>query len=180
MKYTTEITIDIPREEFVKKLDNAENMKHWQRGLVGYQYLSNTQGQEGSKMELRYKMGKRDMVLIETIIKKSLPEEMHLTYDTKGAHNIQKNYFKDLDGKSTQWISESEFQFSGFMMKVMAFLMPGAFKKTILKNMRKISRLSPKMAYRSPNIKKNRTLNRKIKFIWDFQGGDRQKNRRTP
>ena len=133
MKYTTEITIDLPRKEFIKKLDNPENMKHWQRGLVGYKQLSGTPGDEGAKMELQYKMGKRELVMVETIIKRNLPYEFHTTYDTKGVHNIQKNYFNDIDEHSTKWISESEFQFSGFMMKVMGFLMPGAFKKQSLK-----------------------------------------------
>ena len=129
MKYTSEITVEIPRDEFVRKLDNPENMKHWQKGLKSYKMLSGPPGQEGSKMELHYQMGKRELVLVETIIKNNLPYEFHATYDAKGAHNIQKNFFKDQDGKSTLWISESEFQFSGIFMKLMAFFMPGAFKK---------------------------------------------------
>lgn len=128
MKYTTEIVIDLPRDEFIKKLDNPENMKHWMRGLVSYEHLSADPGKEGAQMNMKFKMGKRDMEMVETIIKKNLPEEFHNTYDTKGVHNIQKNYFKEEDGK-TRWISESEFQFEGFGMKLMAFLMPGAFKK---------------------------------------------------
>lgn len=132
MKYTTEITIDLPRDEFIKKLDNPENMKHWQRGLVDYEHLSENPVVEGAQMTLKYKMGKREFEMVETIIKRNLPEEFHTTYDTKGVHNIQKNYFKEEDGK-TRWISESEFQFSGFGMKVMAFLMPGAFKKQSMK-----------------------------------------------
>ncbi|MDC6367715.1 MULTISPECIES: SRPBCC family protein [Flavobacteriaceae] len=128
MKYTTQITIDIPRNEFLKKLEDPENMKHWQRGLVKYEQISGEPGKEGAQMSLSYKMGKREMDLVETIIKNNFPEEFHATYDTKGVHNIQKNYFKEVDGK-TVWTSESEFQFSGFGMKLMAFLMPGAFKK---------------------------------------------------
>ncbi|NJB70594.1 hypothetical protein GGR42_001056 [Saonia flava] len=129
MKYTTEIIVNLPREEFIKKLDNADNMKHWQRGLVKYELLSGSAGQEGARMSLDYKMGKREMSLIETIIKRNFPEEFHATYDTKGVHNIQKNYFEEVDANTTKWISKSEFQFSSFMMKAMGFLMPGAFKK---------------------------------------------------
>ena len=132
MKYTTEITVDLPRGEFMKKFDNAENMKHWQKGLKSYKVLSGPPGQEGSKMELQFQMGKRELVMVETIITNNLPYEFHVTYDAKGAHNIQKNFFKDLDGQSTLWISESEFQFSGIFMKLMALLMPGAFKKQTL------------------------------------------------
>ncbi|MEX0362496.1 SRPBCC family protein [Flagellimonas sp.] len=132
MKYTCEITIDLPRDAFIEKLDNPDNMKHWQRGLLGYEHLSDKPGTEGSQMSLRYKMGKREFEMVETILKRNLPDEFHMTYDTKGVHNIQKNYFKEVDGK-TLWVSESEFQFSGFGMKLMAFLMPGAFKKQSLK-----------------------------------------------
>lgn len=104
-------------------------MKHWQKGLKSYEFLSGTPGKEGSKMELHYLMGKRQVVMVETIIKSNLPYEFHATYDAKGVHNIQMNYFKDIDGKQTVWVSESEFQFSGIFMKLMALLMPGAFKK---------------------------------------------------
>jgi len=134
MKYTTEIVVDVPREEFIKKMDDPDNMKHWQQGLIGYEQLSASPGQEGSRMSLSYEMGKRKMDLVETIIKKDLPEEIHMTYETKGVHNIQKNYFKE-EGEKTRWVSESEFQFSGFGMKLMGFLMPGAFKKQSLKYM---------------------------------------------
>nr|WP_288934127.1 SRPBCC family protein [uncultured Allomuricauda sp.] len=134
MKYTTEIVVDVPREEFIKKMDDPENMKHWQQGLIGYEQLSTNPGQEGARMSLSYKMGKREMNLVETIIKRNLPDELYMTYDTKGVHNIQKNYFKE-EGDKTRWVSETEFQFSGFGMKLMAFFMPSAFKKQSLKYM---------------------------------------------
>ena len=128
MKYTTEVLIDLPLDEFIKKLDNPENMKHWMRGLVSYEHISGDPGTEGARMNMKFKMGKRNMEMVETILKRNMPEEFHATYDAKGVHNIQKNYFKEENGK-TRWISESEFQFEGLGMKLMAFLMPGAFKK---------------------------------------------------
>lgn len=33
MKYPSELIIDLPREEVIKKLDNPENMKYWQKGI---------------------------------------------------------------------------------------------------------------------------------------------------
>lgn len=130
MKYTVETIIDLPREEVIKKMDNPENMKHWQRGLIRYKLLNeNDPKAEGAQMELEYKMGKREMVMIETILKNNFPSEFHASYDAKNVHNIQKNYFEAIDKNTTKWRSESEFQFSGFMMKTMGALMPGAFKK---------------------------------------------------
>ncbi|MCX2720141.1 SRPBCC family protein [Lentiprolixibacter aurantiacus] len=136
MKYTSEIIVDVPRTVFIEKLDNPENMVHWQRGLVKYKPLSSNPGEEGAQMELHYKMGKRELVMIETILKRNLPDEMHATYDAKGVHNIQHNYFEIVSPTQTRWRSESEFQFSGFFMKFMAFLMPGAFKKQSMKYLR--------------------------------------------
>lgn len=129
MKYTTEVIIDLPREEVIKKLDNADNMKYWQRGLKNYEFLEGTPGKEGAKMKLEYLMGKREVTLTETITKNTFPTEFHANYDTKGVHNIQRNFFHEVDGNKTKWVSESEFQFAGFGMKLMGWLMPGAFKK---------------------------------------------------
>jgi len=133
MKYTSEIIIDLPREEVIRKLDKAENMKHLQRGLISFKHLEGTPGKENAKTELAYKMGKRDVVLVETIIKNNFPDELYANYDTKGVHNVQRNFFHEIAPDKTKWVSESEFQFAGFGMKVMGFLMPGAFKKQSLK-----------------------------------------------
>ncbi|MEM9077392.1 MAG: SRPBCC family protein [Bacteroidota bacterium] len=132
MKYISEITVDIPRKDFVEKLDNPENMKHWQKGLVSYELLSQNPGKDGSQMRLSYKMGKRDLEMVETIIANKLPDSMHAMYETNGVKNIQKNSFVEEDGK-TKWVSENEFQFSGLGLKLMGFLMPGMFKKQTMK-----------------------------------------------
>ena len=94
MEYSTEIIIDKPREEVIRKIDSLDNLKHWQHGLIKAEQLSGKLGAEGSKMELHYKMGKRELILIETILKRELPNKLYATYDTKGVHNIQKNYFQ--------------------------------------------------------------------------------------
>lgn len=39
MKYTNEIQIDVPRDRMIELLDDAENMKHWQKGLVNYEFI---------------------------------------------------------------------------------------------------------------------------------------------
>ncbi len=129
MKYRTEITVNLPLAKFIEKLDKPENMQHWQKGLTGYNLLSGTPGSEGAQMELHYTLGKRKMVLIETIIKRNLPHEFHATYDTKGVHNIQKNYFKEVDAHTTHWVSDTELKFSGVFLKLMALFAPGVFKK---------------------------------------------------
>ena len=129
MKYTTKVVINKPRAEVIDKLDSLENMKHWQRGLEQAIPLEGTPGQQGATMKLVYATGKRKMEMIETITKRNLPEEFHATYKAKGVFNVLHNYFKELEPEKTEWISESEFQFKGLGMKLIGFLMPGAFKK---------------------------------------------------
>ena len=128
MEYTLEIEIKLPRNEVVEKFDNPENMKHWQKGFVSMEHLGGEKGKTGATSKLIYKMGKREIEMIETITLIDLPEAFHLTFDAKNVYNIQENYFEELPSGDTKWISKNEFKFSGFM-KFMAFLMPGAFKK---------------------------------------------------
>lgn len=128
MKYTNETIINLPRARVIELFDSFENMKIW-ANCSSYEHLSGTPGEVGAKTKMEYTMGKRKMTMIETITKKNLPDEFNGTYETDGAFNIVNNRFIELDGGKTHWISESEFQFSNFFMKLMGKLMPGAFKK---------------------------------------------------
>lgn len=129
LNYTTEVDIARSRERVVELLEDSDNFKHWQRGLISLQTLSGEAGAEGSQREFEFQMGKHHLVMVETMIAKTLPESYSVTYDAKGVHNIQKNYFKDLGESRCRWICENKFQFSNFPMKLMGWIMPGMFKK---------------------------------------------------
>lgn len=128
MKYTNEVEINLPREKVVELFDNIDNLKHWQPGLLSFEALSGTPGHPGAKSKLKYKMGKKEIEMVETITKRDLPDEFSGTYETKGVWNSVSNKFIPVGDNKTKIISETEFNFSGFM-KVIGFLMPGAFKK---------------------------------------------------
>ncbi|MEM5564206.1 SRPBCC family protein [Psychroserpens sp. AS72] len=129
MKYTTEIKVEVPLDEFIKKMDNVDNMKHWQRGLVSAEHISGDLGQLGAKMKLTYQFGSRKMEIIETITKRNLPNEFHANYTMKSMQNIQQNYFERTTNGFTKWTSSSEFVPLNFKMRLMLFFMPRAFKK---------------------------------------------------
>ena len=135
MKYSNSVIIEKPLDEVIQKIDNIDNIKHWQRGLTSAEHLSGTPGEIGAKMKMMYKFGKREMELIETITKRNFPHEFNATYDAKGMHNIQQNLFEELPDGTTKWTSNSEFQASSFLLKAMIFFMPGAFKKQSLQYM---------------------------------------------
>ena len=134
MKYSTEIEIDRPIGKVIELFDNADNLKKWMEGLQSFEHISGTPGQPGAKSRLKFKMGKREMEMIETITTRNLPDEFSGTYEANGAYNIVKNRFIKLSDTRTKYITEHEFQFNGFM-KIIAFLMPGAFKKQSMKYM---------------------------------------------
>lgn len=128
MKYQHHIDINLPLKKVIELFDNPDNMKHWQKGFISLEHLSGEPGKEGAKSQLKYDMGKRKIEMVETIITRSLPEEFSANYEAKGVWNEVRNYFTEVDAHTTRWTSKNEFRFSG-MMKLIAFLMPGAFKK---------------------------------------------------
>ena len=135
MKYSSEIIVELPIDKFIEKMDNAENMKHWQEGLVGYEQLEGKPGEVGGKMILNYKFKKREMELTETITHKKLPGEFNMTYATKSMLNHVENIFEETPEGHTKWTSTSEFIPGNFMMKFMTTFMKGAFKKQSMKYM---------------------------------------------
>ncbi|MDR5590950.1 SRPBCC family protein [Christiangramia sp. SM2212] len=134
MKYQQEITIKRPRKEVIAKFSNPDNIEHWQRGFIFMKPINGELGAEGSQNLLKFKIGKREIEMTETIIKNNLPNEFSATYEAKGVYNYQVNRFSNTLENDTLWITENEFRFSGFM-KLFGWFMPGAFKKQSWKYM---------------------------------------------
>lgn len=128
MKYTLKIEINKPLNRVIELFDSFENLKKWQPELVDIEHLSGEPGKSGAKTRLFYKMGKREFDMIETIEIKNLPFEFSGTYETGKTFNRIKNSFEKIDENNTLWTVDNEFILGGFM-KIMGFLMPGAFKK---------------------------------------------------
>ena len=141
MKYTVSITINKPIHEVVALFDNADNMKHWMEGLISFEHLSGTPGQPGAKSRLVFQMGKRRIEMIETVTVRNLPKEFTGTYEAQGVFNIVGNRFEALPDGTTKYYSDQEFQFKGFM-KLIAWLMPGAFKKQSMKYLEAFKRFA--------------------------------------
>ena len=135
MHYVLQVEIDRPRDEVVRLFDNPENMKHWQPELLSFEPISGTPGQPGAKSSLKYQMGKREVDMVETITVRRLPDEFSGTYECSGTVNTMTNRFEEAGPGRTRWIAENTFEFGSFWMKLMAMLMPGAFKKQTRKYM---------------------------------------------
>lgn len=134
MKYTTEVIINAPRDKVIALFDNPDNMSKWQPTLVSFESLSGEPGQPGAKSKLVYKMGSRNIEMIETVTTRQLPEAFHGTYESSGVYNVMENYFIE-EGNRTRWRTESEFKFSGFMKIISFFMRQATFQKQTVQTM---------------------------------------------
>ena len=127
MHYSVTVEINLPRERVIELFDNPDNMPNWQPSLLSFTHLTGEAGQAGATSELKYQMGKREITMIETITERNLPDVFSGTYETKGVWNQVSNHFVELNGK-TMWTMNTVFKCTG-MLRIMAWLMPGMFKK---------------------------------------------------
>jgi uncharacterized membrane protein len=130
MKFKCQVDIDLPREKVIELFDSVDNLKHWQDGFISFEHLTGEPGEVGSTARMMYEMNGRPMELIETVTVKNFPDEFSGTYVHKHMTNSMVNKFEWLASDKTRWTAEIEYtQLNGFMIKMMAFLMPGMFKK---------------------------------------------------
>jgi uncharacterized membrane protein len=134
MKYSTSIDIGLPIDKVITLFADPELMSQWQEGLVSFEHLEGEPGNPGAKSRLTYRMGKNEIVMEEEIVRKDLPQEFTAVYRAGSVTNWNTNRF-EADGESrTLWTQENTFKMKG-LMKVMALLSPGSFKRQTLSDM---------------------------------------------
>lgn len=147
MKFKCSVDINLSREKVIELFDSAENMKYWQDGFVSFEHLSGEAGEVGAKSRIMYDMNGKEMELIETITVKNFPDEFSGTYVHKHMTNSMVNKFEWLAANKTRWTAEIEYtQLNGIMIKMMAFLMPGMFKKQTQKWLNQFKEFAEKTA----------------------------------
>lgn len=132
MRYQVLVDIDLPLEKVVEKFRNTENYYDWMKGLKKLENIKGQPGEEGSETYLHFDTGKRKMKMLEKVLKSDLPETYLVSYEVNGVYNEVNNHFESLGPDKTRYTTNNLFQFKG-VMKIMAFLMRGAFKKQSLK-----------------------------------------------
>ena len=128
MKYTTTIDITLGREQVTSLFVDGDQYPAWQESLVSMERLEGETGQEGTRTKLLHKMGKREVMMTETITRRELPDTFVATYEADGVWNEAHNRFSELEGGHTRWVMDTEFRCSGIMW-LMTTLMPGMFRK---------------------------------------------------
>jgi hypothetical protein len=145
MKYTVSIEIAIPRDEVAQLLADPAHLPKWLRGLVLHEPLSGVHGQVGTKSRVVMQMGQQKFECIETITRRepadlrAIPKESVVHFEREivgeGMFSITRERLTDVGPNSTLWVSENEYRFSSFMMRLVGLLMPGAFRKQSLQHM---------------------------------------------
>jgi hypothetical protein len=134
MKYTTEITINLPIDRVIKLFDNFENLYKWQPTLKSQTHLEGEPGQTGAKTLLVYVERGRSMEMIEEIISRNFPDDSSAIYTARGVVNIHKNKFEEISPEKTRYTTITEFKFSG-IMTILSLFMRRAFPKQTLMRM---------------------------------------------
>jgi len=134
MKFTCTVTINKPLDQVAAFFADPQYLGEYQEGFVKKELLSGEAGQDGAVSLMFYDAGGRKMELTETIISNRLPEAFEANYHHIHMDNSMNSYFTALAPDQTRYDAEIEYTaFRGFMVKIMAFIFPGMFKKQVQK-----------------------------------------------
>ena len=128
MKFTCSIIIDKPVVQVVEAFLDPEAMKHSQNGFLDKVLISGKQNEVGAKSKLIYKK----FNMMETVTENNLPNSFSGLYEHKNMTNTMQSKFKSIDYNKTMLSAEIEYtELKGFVIKVIAKLFPGMFKKQV-------------------------------------------------
>ncbi|GAB3899491.1 hypothetical protein GCM10029964_085500 [Kibdelosporangium lantanae] len=146
MKYTVSIEIDLPRERVVQMLADPAHLPKWLRGLVLHEPLSGVHGAVGTKSRVVMRMGQRKIECTEIITRREpvelrgIPKGSVVHFDREiageGMWSAMRDRLTEAGPEKTLWVSESEYRYSGLLMRLVGLLMPGAFRKQSQQHMR--------------------------------------------
>ena len=119
MKYQVELLLDKSRREVWQAFRDPEKAGLWQPSLTGIELLNGTAGQAGAETKLTFTEGKRQFSLFEKIISCQEPERLDQMYENEFSINTVQNSFLEQGQNQTLWITETEYKFKTFLMKIM-------------------------------------------------------------
>lgn len=130
MNFTCSVRVDVPRDFATDLFSQKVLQQHWQPDFRSVESVDGTPGQPGTKTVMKYESGKHRFDLIETVRVNELPARFMAEYETPGTcWNTMASTFTSLGESKTLWEAEIDYKFHGFMIRVMALLMPRLFRK---------------------------------------------------
>lgn len=130
MTFTCSVDIQLPIDRTVALFEDPEHLDKWQDGFISMEHLSGNPGEPGSQTRFLYRIGKREIELIETIRINNLPEVFEGLYEATAMTNVMTNRFSKLGDAGTRWEAGIEYtHFNGLMPRLMVWILPGMFRK---------------------------------------------------
>lgn len=130
MKFSCSVKINCHKAKVAEIFSNPNLLRHFQEGFITKEPLEGEPGEKGAQSKMVYEK----MELKETILYNKLPDEFMALYEHKHMTNTMKVRFESISETSTIYTSDIEYtKFNGFIIKIIARLFPGMFKKQVLK-----------------------------------------------
>ncbi|HIA92271.1 TPA: SRPBCC family protein [Candidatus Saccharibacteria bacterium] len=137
---TFEFSIDLSGtpQEVWDFFDDPRTIYLWQPTLTNMEPVQGAPGEVGSVTKLTYTEKNRTTVILEEVITKRPPEFLENIFtDLSGSiHNKTENYFETFFDQTT-WRMVVEFEFNGFLMKLLSPLLKPSIKKRTLADMQR-------------------------------------------
>ena len=129
-------TIRLPIRDVFHLYTDPDHMPAWQPGLVDIEDAGGPAGRPGGIRKLRYQLGRRKMVMTETILHLEAPRQYHVQYALKGLRQIVRHQFDSIAPNETKWTTVSEFHFRGMMWLIGGYMRTGleTQSRTLMQN----------------------------------------------
>ena len=135
MDFSCSIEVDAPAELVAQTWTNQSLQKNWQPDLLEIELLEGELATVGAKSQMKYRQGKnKSFILNEEIVMADLPNEIKGDYKTPGicANTMHTRFISQ--GSKTKIVTGVDYYlFEGFMIRMMAKLFPGMFRKQVEK-----------------------------------------------
>ncbi|MCB0232507.1 MAG: SRPBCC family protein [Anaerolineae bacterium] len=135
MKFSSEITINRPRQQVVALITDSGNTAKWQPGVKSIELLSGEKDQLGARSRVMFEFNGLQLEVIETVIERSPPERFASSFETRGVRNTVVNRFYETAPGQTRWIMDNAFDFNR-AMSVVAFLIRSVISKQTAQSMK--------------------------------------------
>ncbi|NEK84632.1 SRPBCC family protein [Blastococcus saxobsidens] len=146
MRFTNSIEIALAREGVAQLLADPAHLPKWLRGMVLHEPVDGMHGHLGTRSRVVMQSGKQTMECTETITRRdpadlqTIPTEVVVHFDREivgpGMWSVVRDRLTEADPGTTLWESESEYRFTGLLMRLVGLLMPSAFRKQSQQHMR--------------------------------------------
>ena len=122
MNFTTQITINRPRQRVVELIRNPDNIAQWQPGVQSVELIYGERDQIGARSRVVVDMKGVRLEMIETVVKHSPPDLFASAFEARGVRNLVENRFIEEDSDKTRWVMTNAFRFTGLMSLLGLFL----------------------------------------------------------